>query len=240
MFDTFDSSGTTGPASQMATMTAIQGGTNSDSSVNNVTVTGDNPIGGALTETGDGVGVNASASGGADSSVGDFIFDFAFDLTNSSLTTDYQIFFEVSFANFVDANGSDAYVDGEINLFDGDSNEFFASDLTSDTFFGDERNGESLTSLGAALSDSGNFLFDITLGAGMSDFFSGLLKIDGGEFFGNGSFNAQTEAFISVLRVVDLTTPPDVPEPSILMLFTGGLLSLLAGKRRNFKLNAKE
>ena len=102
----------------------------------------------------------------------------------------------------------------------------FFSDLTSDTVFGDQKNGTALATSGATLTDSGTFLFDITLAAGASDSFSAVLKMDGGAFDNSSLFNASTFAFISVIGADNLTAvqpPLPVPEPSTLMLFLGGL-----------------
>ena len=50
----------TGNGIQTATTTSILGGTTSTSSATNLTVTGDNPLGGQLTQINDGLGVDAS------------------------------------------------------------------------------------------------------------------------------------------------------------------------------------
>lgn len=236
-FDTLLSASATGNASQNADMSLVIGGATSNTSIANVTPTGANPLGGVLTDYGDGVGVSAigSSTAGAISAIPDFIFDLGFSLSNSSATDSYQVFFELAFSNFVDAEGSDAFIDAEINLFNSLLAEMFFSDLTSDTVFGDQKNGTALATSGATLTDSGTFLFDITLAAGASDSFSAVLKMDGGAFDNSSLFNARTNAFISVIGADNLTggpqPPSQVPEPSVFLLFIVAI-TLLQIKRR--------
>ena len=236
-FDTLLSASATGNASQNADMSLVIGGATSNTSIANVTPTGANPLGGVLTDYGDGVGVSAigSSTAGAISAIPDFIFDLGFSLSNSSATDSYQVFFELAFSNFVDAEGSDAFIDAEINLFNSLLAEMFFSDLTSDTVFGDQKNGTALATSGATLTDSGTFLFDITLAAGASDSFSAVLKMDGGAFDNSSLFNARTSAFISVIGADNLTggpqPPSQVPEPSVFLLFIFAI-TLLQIKRR--------
>ncbi len=236
-FDTLLSASATGNASQNADMSLVIGGATSNTSIANVTPTGANPLGGVLTDYGDGVGVSAigSSTAGAISAIPDFIFDLGFSLSNSSATDSYQVFFELAFSNFVDAEGSDAFIDAEINLFNSLLAEMFFSDLTSDTVFGDQKNGTALATSGATLTDSGTFIFDITLAAGASDSFSAVLKMDGGAFDNSSLFNARTSAFISVIGADNLTggpqPPSQVPEPSVFLLFIIAI-TLLQIKRR--------
>jgi len=229
-----DSAPTTGSASQSADISAIIGGTSSLTTINNLTPTGANSLGGALTDFGDGVGVDAlvlSTLLGL-SEVPDFIFDIDFSLMNSSATDTYQIFFALAFSTLADADGAgtfdvdgtDAYIDAEVNLYHSFPNEIFASDLTSDLRYIDKIGGADQASRGARLSDSGTFFFDITLAAGASDSFSAVVKMDGGAFTNDALINGRSSAFISVLSADNLTVvqpPSTVPEPSTLMLFLG-------------------
>ncbi|WP_085298799.1 PEP-CTERM sorting domain-containing protein [Cognaticolwellia mytili] len=225
----------TGNASQSADISKIIGSTATISTVNNVTPSGANPFGGGFTDYGDGLGIDASAlSTLGIGNVRDFIFDFDFSLSNNSATDFYKIYFELVFSNSVNANGADAFVDSEINLFDSASNEIFFSDLTSDTANGDEKNGAFLASAGASLTDSGTFLFDFTLAAGATNSFSALLKMDGGGFTSDALFSASSSAFIRVVGADNLTnspTPTPVPEPSTLILFAA-VIGLLKIKRK--------
>jgi hypothetical protein len=229
-----DSVSAIGSASQRADINAIFGGNSLLTTVNDVTPVGTNPLGGILTDFGDGVGVDALVSS-TSLDVGeapDFIFDLGFSLMNSSVTDTYQIFFALAFSTFADADGpgtydadsTDVYVDAEVNLFDNLLSEMFASDSTSDFRFGDEVNGVGQITSGATLSDSGTFLFDITLAAGAVNNFSALVKMDGAAFSSDAFFNGRSSAFISVLSADNLTAvqpPLPVPEPSTLMLFLG-------------------
>jgi hypothetical protein len=233
--DTNDSASTTGNASQNANMSLVIGGNTTLTSIANLTPTGANPLAGAFTNFGDGVGVSAisSSTAGAISEVPDFIFDMGFSLFNSSATDTYQIFFELAFLNFADADGPEAFIDAEINLFNSLLDEIFFSDLTSDTS-GDQKNGTTLVSSGATLTDSGTFFFDITLAANTSDNFSALLKMDGKAFDNSSIFNARTSAFISIVGADNLTNtqpPSQVPEPSTFILFFMAM-ALLQVKRK--------
>jgi hypothetical protein len=250
--DTTNSASPTGNASQNADMSLVIGGGTTLTSIANLTPTGANPLAGTLTDFGDGVGVSAigSSTSGAISEVPDFFFDIDFSLLNSSATDTYQIFFELAYSVSAHAqgngtfivNGSDAFVNAEVNLFDGplvDSpDEIFASDLTSDRRNGDEI-GDVLGSTfpgtnGASLSDSGTFLFDITLAAGASNNFSALVRMDGGAFSNDAFFNGRSSAFISILSADNLTAvqpPSQVPEPSTFILFFIAM-ALLQVKRK--------
>ncbi len=239
-FDMVNSSSATGNASQNADMSLVIGGGTTLTSIANVTPTGVNPLGGLLTDYGDGVGVSAigsSTASGVSSTIPGFIFDIGFSLSNSSATDSYQVFFELAFSNFADAEGNDAFMDAEINLFNSLLAEIFFSDLTSDTAFGDQKNGIALPTSGATLTDSGTFAFNITLLAGASDNFSAVLKMDGGAFTENSFFNSRTSAFISVVGADNLTNtqppqpPSQVPEPSTFILFFMAML-LSQVKRR--------
>ncbi|MBA6363447.1 PEP-CTERM sorting domain-containing protein [Colwellia sp. BRX8-4] len=246
--DTTYSASTTGNASQSANMSLVIGGGTTLTSIANLTPTGATPLAGTLTDFGDGVGVSAigSSTAGAISEVPDFFFDIDFSLLNSSATDTYQIFFELAYSvsahaqgngTFID-NGSDAFVNSEVNLFDDLAEEIFASDLTSDRRNGDEI-GDVLGSTfpgtnGASLSDSGTFLFDITLAAGASNNFSALVRMDGGAFSNDAFFNGRSSAFISILSADNLTAvqpPSQVPEPSTFILFFMAM-ALLQVKRK--------
>lgn len=226
-----------GPATQNATMSRVIGGTLTEVQVIDIAPLGPNPLGGVLTDIGDGVGNTADVNASSFGLIEAFIFDFTFSLTNTSLTDSFLTSFIIDFSNTVQAFGFDSYVDSEIALFDSLDNEFFASDISSDTLFGDQKNGVDLPTSGAQINDVGLFSFDIALAAGQSTSFSGFMKIEG-EDFGDGSFNALSSAFISVADVQN-TTPPGpgpnpqpnpIPEPTSVLLFLTGSLGLMARK----------
>jgi hypothetical protein len=239
-FSVADSAATSGNATQSATMLITDAGASTTTTIANTTPTGSNPLGDVnpgnftFTDFGDGLGVDADVNGGANSEVENFIFDFAFALNNTSAVDTYQIFFELVFDNNVDAQGSSTYIDSEIGIIDSALNEIVASDLTSDTLNGDQNNGNGLGTFGAALSDTGTFAFDFTLIAGASDTFSGLLKMDGGDFDNNGTYDAQSSAFVRILRAENLTVQPPptgVPEPGTILLVLSALTGLVIKRR---------
>lgn len=230
-FDT-DTSASILAGTQTGNLMSNLAGVVDSSSVNNTSVTGENPLGGMLTDIDDGVGAVAQVDGFNFGDTLGFIFDFEFALINNSLTDTFLATFMIDFSNMVDASGTDAYVDSEIALYDEIGTEFFFSDLTSDTLFGDENNGSSTGTFGSMINDSGMFSFDISLAAGESTSFGGVLKIDGADFDGNGGFTARSEAFVSVARVTN-TSPPSptpVPEPSSVLLYLIASLGLLTRK----------
>lgn len=222
-----------GNASQNGELSRFIGGINTLSTVTNTTVVGDNPLGGVLTDIGDGVGASATVDYGSAGLgvIPGFFFDINFSLANSSATDSYQVLFALVFSNLVDVDGNDAYLDGEINLFNSLNNEIFATDLTSDTL-GDQVAGISTGTFAQAQSESGAFLFSVTLAAGATDNFSAQLKMDGETFDAFSRLSGNTEFFISVEDVNNLTGPPtQVPAPQSFILLVSAI-ALLKLKRK--------
>jgi len=223
-----------GLATQTATMESILGGTLSTSTVNNVTVSGNNPLGGQLTEINDGIGLEASVSSNGIGFVDAFVFDYNFALSNSSATEDYTISFAIDYNSSVNS-AVNAFIDNRLILED--PAEFFFSDLTTDTFFGNEKNGVDTGNFGGVESDSGLFTFDIVVLAGQMATFTGEVKIDGEVFDGQGLMSALNDSFIYVSAVVGSTAPPpppptNVPAPSTPLLLLAGLMCLIARRIR--------
>ena len=217
-----------GDVVQTGSFSATQGGVTTQSSVADVLVTGANPLGGALSETNDGIAVAAEVVGGAGGIAAGFYFDFDFLLSNNSVSTAYMLSFLLSYDNQTSASGDDAYADSLINLFDASNIEFFFSDLTTDTVFGDEKNGVALGTFGVTQLDSGLFSFDITLTPGAATNFRGQLLIEGGEFAQNGNFAADASAGLILSAVRPLDTPPNtVPLPASAALLLLGLIMLV-------------
>lgn len=207
-----------------ATMSAIQGGLVSQATVNDTLVSGANPLGGLLSDINDGVAIESQAGGGALGIVGGYFFDFNFGLQNTSLTTAYLLSFVLQFDNLTSASGDDAFADSKILLFDADLNEFFFSDLTTDTLFGDQKNGDDPATFGVTQTDSGLFNFNIILNAGALSSFTGQLRLEGGEFSQAGDFAISSFASITLAGVRSLDTPPpQIPLPATGWLFVLGL-----------------
>jgi hypothetical protein len=240
-FSVADSVPFSGVGSQTATMSQILAGATTTTTIDDVTPTGANPLGlsspDRFTNTGDGLGLVASVNGDDGDIAELFVFDFIFDLANTSATDTFKIYFELTFRNLADADGDDTYAWSELNLYDSSLSELFFSDLISDTFFGDNANGVDLGSFGVELTDSGSFLFNYTLAAGTTDNFSAVMKIEGGDISQSGLFRADAMLNINILDVENLTsTPPppnnDVPAPGSAYLFLIALLGFVCSSRR--------
>lgn len=227
----------TGFGFQTATTKSILGGTTSTSSATNLTVTGDNPQGGQLTQINDGVGVDASVSSLGFGETPFFVFDYTFDLFNASLTEDYTISFAVNFDTSTDAlTVSDSYSKSIFVLEN--PVEFFFSDLISDGIGNNKKNGVDTGNIGGIESDSGLFSFDILLLAGGSANFTGEVILEGGVFDAIGYMSAINNSFIYISDVSGSSppTPPtdpiDVPAPSTPILLLMGLICLVERRIR--------
>lgn len=208
-----------GDGSQSGTMSSTLDGVTETSIVTDIGVSGDSPRGGAFARIGDGVEVTTEVEGRSNSEADDFIFDIRLDLANNSLTDTFRFIFELTFDNQTSAFGSDAYIDSEINVFDSGNNELFASDLTTDTFFGDSTSRGPTGTTGETQFESDIFDFVFDLDAGASDFFTAVVKVDARDFGGNGGFSASSLAFFELVSVENLTsTPSPIPAPGPLSL----------------------
>ena len=176
---------------------------------------GPNPQAGALTHIGDGFGIVANASGSLGSEV-DLAFDLTLNLANSSAQS-HEITVILDFFNSVDSSGADAFAESQFTL--DDPVEFFFTDLTSDTFFGDEKNGVDLGTFGELVSDSGTPSWDIVLGPSASLLITGAYDLSAGAFASDFSSNFRAELTV-------------IPEPSTILLLSLGGFSLLRKKRR--------
>ncbi|MBZ9612374.1 hypothetical protein [Rheinheimera maricola] len=210
--------------SHNATMSIVQGGITTQSTVNDTAVTGFNPLAGLLSDINDGISIGSLVSGRGLGAAPGYYFDFDFLLQNNSLTTVYFLSFVLQFDNLTSASGDDTFADSKILLFDADDTEFFFSDLTTDTLFGDEKNGAPTNTFGVTQIDAGSFAFDIVLGAGAMNSFRGELQLIGEEFNGQGSFGMDSFASLSLAAARPLDTPPpQIPLPASGWLFALGL-----------------
>ncbi|WP_208597656.1 PEP-CTERM sorting domain-containing protein [Desulfogranum mediterraneum] len=192
-----------------------------------------NPIPGPFTQTGDGLGLEVTAStASSDLPAGFFLgVDLIFDLTNSSATESYEVDIRWTFDNSVDADGVDAYATSEFDLFADGMTEF--TDIASDTFFGDEFDGVLTGTFGEVVVDSGSLLFTLTLAPGDMVQVSGEYTLDG-EVFLEGTSSAAFSSFVSIdgfTRLGGGGSP--VPEPATLLLFGVGLAAVAGRVRRS-------
>lgn len=204
------------------------------------------PLGGALTDINDGVGMNFTGSGNSANGTGrsDLFGDYSVVLSNQSATDTFIVTLGWQFTNQIDANGADAYAKGEMFLNNGAPQDLVFSDLISDTVLGDQAGGSNdgtqwdtpfgfLTSFGAALLDSGTVLLDFTLSPGQTINLTGRNDMSG--IVNSGDYSATVDSRVFVSGVVNQTTttppPPALPEPASLWLFGAGLMGLRAVRR---------
>jgi hypothetical protein len=229
-------------STQTGTFSQVIGGSLTTSTVDGgLNLTGTLPLGGALTDINDSVGISftgtGNSAGGSGSS--DFFGNYGVTLSNASATDTFQITLGLQFTNQVDANGDDVGIEGDIFLNDGVT-EIFFSDLISDTFFGDSAGGSNdgttvdtpfgpLGTFGASLSDSGTVLLDFLLSPGAIINLTGENNMFLALF--DGTYSATVESRLFVSSVVNQTTPPAVPEPATFWLIGAGLMGLRATRR---------
>ena len=229
----------TGSTIQGGTQGSIIGGVTTTTTITGTSVSGSNPLGGSLTDIGDGIFSTFNMLG-INGDEGDLFNDFSLNLTNNSATDQYRVSFELDFLNFADADGTDAFVDSQFSLFNGGT-EIFFTDFISDTFFGDHENsGLDRGTFGATLSDSGVRFFDFLLDPLASINLTAKNELKGGGFTFDALFNGSLESSLTVSGVENLTIPPEPPEPPAAVpvpaaawLFGSVLLAGLGFRRRS-------
>ena len=221
-YDTVNSQSTS-PGSHSGSMSATEGGTATNSGFADGSATGTNPLTATFTDTGDGFGISASGETG-DSGYILAGVDLTIDLGNSSLTTSYKIVFRIDYSHAADADGTDSYLYSEFIVDRPPGTQVSYTDATSDTVFGDFKNGSSTGTDGAAITSSGTKYVSVLLGPGGSTSLEGYWTMEGEDFAGS---TATGSATISI--TIDRVTP--VPEPATFVLFGAGLLGV-AGLRR--------
>jgi hypothetical protein len=228
----------TGTASQMATMSLTQGGIAASSAVDDLSVTGANPLSGSLQETGDGIAIDANIAGiEVDDFIDGFFFDFDFSMSNISSTTDYMLVFQIMFDNNAHANtsqaqGLDTFADSKSSITNDETgDELFFTDITSDALNGDQIAGVDVDPLtyGALLNDSGTVDFSIELNSSSSIDLFGFLELAGGFFDGaDSTFIANQSLSVILLSVTNLNQPPsNVPSPSTFLIMLLGIVTVL-------------
>jgi hypothetical protein len=223
-----------GGATQSGNFSVKVGGVSSISTFSGTTVSGANPLSGTLTDFGDGVGSSVQAGAFAGGDLFGMGNNTNLNLKNVSTTDTYKVTFKVAFANMVNASGADAYVHSEFDVRDPGNVELFFTDVTSDTVFGNQKNGVP-GGPGGIVSDTGNFFFDVTIDPSQLLTYTSMSTLfnNSGVYSSTGNASADFSAFLSVDSVTDLTRqPPAVPEPGTMALLCVGLFGIVVTRRR--------
>lgn len=237
-FDETFSEETIGKATHIGSMTQTISGSTSTTTINDLTVTGRNPLAGSLTDNGDGWSIKAAIGGSFNSgdaeSPNDF-YDLLFDVVNSSATDSFLVTVTLAFSNHVDSSGEDAFAESVLEFFDGSNRSLFFSDISSDTVVSNRFNGTDLEDdFGGLLNDSGSFSYDITLNPGdsLNNFRVSMLAFRGGALVLGSSYSASIDSTIT-FSARNIASPNPAPEPGILALLGIGLLGLLRFSKRH-------
>ncbi len=211
----------------------IEGGATTTETFSGVTPAATNPLPGTFTAIGDGVGGSAILSA-TDPAEYDFAIFFNFDLINTSGSDTYKVTFEADFTHTVDADGPDAFGESTFDLESPIGTNLLHSEIVSDTFFGDEKNGLPLPTLGDPVTDSGVFSFDITLLPGATSDIEAFYNWTGETFEELSGVSSDFTGSILITNVMNLT-PPDpnpIPEPSTYILVGIGISALFLWNRK--------
>lgn len=236
-FDAANSSPATGNTTHTGSLVQTIGGTSTATTINDTTITsGSNPLGGTLTDIGDGWEIHSNINGNFlnitdTDATNKAFYDLFFSLQNLSATDSITVTISLDFDNHVDTSGSDTFAASEIQLFDGSGAELFFSDLLSDTIFGNQSNGVDTGTFGGPLNDSELHQFVQILNPGDLLSFHILHYIEGGAFVADSSYSASLDAIVSFDAAIHTNPPNPIPEPGIFALIGIGLLGILFGRR---------
>lgn len=250
-FDTANSVAPTGNATQGGTLTSIIGGTTTTTTISGTTVSGANPRSGTLTDLGDGFGIAFSGSGsynGSASTIGPLYGDYAFTLSNTSLTDTYTVKLKFDFNGNADASGtpgSDVFGRTIVDIQDATVpatpvNKTTSGSVTSDAKNGNRVSGTPTGTFGGPVSDAGSQIITFTLLPSSSIILGGTnaeIFLDGGAFEAGTAFSAGITTLLTVDSVVNESASP-IPEPGAVALLGIGLLVMALTRRRSVSASA--
>jgi len=220
--DTVNSMAPTGGATQAGQLKYRNGGSDSLASFSGdpAGVSPSSSVGGALSATGDGIGVQFSMAGADLASAGPMFADYALHLSNSSATDTFTILLHAAYSNSVSASGADAYAHSLFSLKDASLTELVATEHSVDTL----NPGPSSNFSFDSASDS----FMLTLLPGETVDYTAFQSLVGGG--SSGSFASFFDVFVELQDIRSSgTITHGAPEPGTLAL---AALALMALSRR--------
>ncbi|MCC2615866.1 PEP-CTERM sorting domain-containing protein [Aestuariibacter halophilus] len=201
-----------------------------------IDISGLGSVNGTFTATDDGFDMGATATGNGGDGIAygifgnDFLIDVAIAMTNNTADT-LRLTWSLSWGMSVDADGDDAFAEASMSFDDGLST-LIASNVISDTVFGDAKNQNDLGTLGANITDFGATIFVFDLTAGASADLNGLFGLRGGTYTTVGDFAALGDFNLRLRSVENLTPPVQTPEPLTILLIGCGLLGIALYRRK--------
>ena len=219
---TFDDGSSFGATSGSFSVTNL--GIDTTSSFTGGVITDTNPLTISSSETGDGFGINGSASTTNDEFV--IGFDAILNVTNTSLTDSFDITFELIFDNLVNGASEDSYAQSHFEILEGGA-FLFDTYLMSDTAGGNINSDGTATGFGGELQESGtqSFTFSLAPSEILSLAFS--WTADGGEYFDADSASVNFSQSFKVKSATNTSGQPQpVPEQTSILLVALSLVLL--------------